>query len=315
MQGPVFEGTFQFGLYTDLAAAADGAAVIVCMLPAEGHEELLHGLSKTSFAKSGGILVMVAGVFATPLINVLLPGVIAVESPTLPYVARMAGDAAVNIYDAKSRYIVGPAKPLSAGQAALLKDVFPSVRLDWQPDALLANLKGVNFVIHVVTALIAFEDIVASRGRYYFYKEIMSRDDVHPDIHAISNEIVTLQQAFGYPESQIESTLDVLNRNYGTAFETIKDFALNTIPHNAEPMCPTSLPNHRYLTQDAKAGNVFLLELAKLLAVPVPNIACMVDIASHRLKEDIRKTGRTFANAGLGDAAIEQVRKTFGMIC
>lgn len=318
-KGNVISGCFTPRLFTDWSSAIRGGVdLVVNMLPAAGHEHLLQCLQQSSsLTKSPPrplAVLMIAGVFSSPYVKRACPHLKVLESPTLPYVTRWDGHASINVYDAKARYIIGSSSPLTTDERHFVESLFPSITVEWQRDALQANLKAVNPIIHTAPLLLAYDDIIAADGHLYFYSQLMARDDVAATIEAMSAEMVLLQRACGYPEDEIESTLDVLNNNYATRFASIQQFAAHSIPHNAEYMCPTpaSLPHHRYLTQDAKFGLVFLCELATLLDVSAPTLNRMVDLASLRLGEDIRKTGRTLSSVGLANASKREVFETFG---
>lgn len=302
------KGHYNPRLYRSLTEATAGVDILVNMMPAEGHAALLDELAGLPVDSARAIFV--ASVFSAPNVKSRVPGLKTLETPTLPYVTRW-GQAAVNVYDIKKRYIMGPTFDITEREKNEIRQLF-SLPIDWQPDGLLANFKAVNPIIHTAPSVLGFEEIVAAEGKVYFYRRIMARDDIHPVIEAMSQEMVALQKAYGYKDDQIEDTLTVLNKNYGTTFKSIKDFAINTVPHNAEYMCPTTLPRHRYLTQDAKHGLVFLCELARLVNLEVPTMTKILRGACDLLQEDLFTTGRTLASVGMADATANDILKVFG---
>lgn len=302
------KGHYNPRLYRSLAEAAANVDILVNMMPAEGHSALLDELSQLPI--NGARAIFVASVFSALNVKRKVPGLRALETPTLPYVARW-GQAAVNVYDIKKRYIMGPTFDITENEKHEIMQLF-SLPIDWQPDGLLANLKAVNPIIHTAPSVLGFKEITEAKGQVHFYRRIMARDDIHPVIEEMSKEMVALQKAYGYEDSQIEDTLTVLNKNYGTNFKSIKEFAENTVPHNAEYMCPTTLPHHRYLTQDAKHGLVSLCELARLRNVAVPTIKRILRGACDLLQEDLFVTGRTLASIGMENATANDVLAVFG---
>ncbi|KJF70154.1 NAD/NADP octopine/nopaline dehydrogenase family protein [Agrobacterium arsenijevicii] len=302
------KGHYRPRLFRSLAQATSNVDILVNMMPADGHEALLDELA--GLPVNGARAIFVASVFSAPNVKRKVPGLKVLETPTLPYVARW-GQSAVNVYDIKKRYIIGPTFDITAKEKEEIAQLF-SLPIDWQPDGLLANLKAVNPIIHTAACVLGYEEIIEAKGQTHFYRNIMARADICAEIEEMSKDIVAVQKAYGYKDSQIEDTLTTLNKNYGTDFKSIKEFAENSVPHNSEYMCPTTLPDHRYLTQDAKHGLVYLCEVARLRNVEVPAFKRVLKGASDILNEDLSVTGRTLANCGMEDATANDILAAYG---
>ncbi|KAF8577607.1 putative NAD/NADP octopine/nopaline dehydrogenase [Ramaria rubella] len=289
----------------DLGMAIACTKFIVVTIPAEGHDALLTKLAQHNL--TGCVLIFITGVFISPLAKAKLNADYIVETPTLPFAARMQGKK-VLVLGSKNRLPIGV---LGQGMSSQLRGQIASLftmPLHWYNDTLEVSLNGVNPVIHTATALMNTSWIEVTKGCFKFYRDGMGSPSVIKMIGKLDAEKLKIGEAYGY---QLEPILMTLNKHYGTNFPDFATFAHNSEPHNIMNMAPATM-KHRYITQDVKCSLVFLHELGHVAGVETPIIKLFIDLASSINDDNYLKTGRTLEKLGMKGASKQEILQAFG---
>lgn len=296
---------------TDLAAAVDGAEVVVICLPSVAHGAVFADIAELGPPQpvvlnpghAGGALHARA-VFAAKGIT---PPRLA-EFSTLTYVARVRA----GVVDVTGRAGRVWAACLPGGSVALDAGLtlFPAAVA--APDVLFSSLADVNLVLHPPGAVLGLSWIEATEGGFPFYVDGVTAG-VARAIDALDAERRAVGKAFGHDlptlldEMAAIGTADPAAAAAGDTYAAIRGGVANQ-----RIAAPASV-RHRYYTEDIPFGLLPLVSLAKVAGVHTP-IACSLlalgGVAAGLRTERNGLDSRRLGIAGLDVAqVVELVRR------
>lgn len=282
---------------TDFAAALDGARLVNVVIPAFGHALFYEAM--IPHLVPDHVVVVWAGDFGALHLARLLadrpprerPGI--VEASTLPYGARMAGPAKVDILLLANRVLVAALPAAETGRwLGGLKDLYPMV--EGAEHVLQAAFANPNPIVHPPGSLLNVGRIEYTGGDYYMYGEGMT-PAVRRVIHQVFRESSAVAERLGFaipgfPEADFDKPASIM----GEVFEREKD-KYEVI---AGIIGPTSLQD-RYITEDLPYGLIPVAQLGDRLGVDTPTIDAILQIGSLVCERDFLGKGRDLEALGL----------------
>ena len=290
---------------TDFAAALDGARLVNLAIPAFGHALFFEAMAP--HLTSDQIVVVWAGDFGSLHLAQVLKASAPEHTPTifeastLPYGARLAGPAKVDILLMANRVLVA-ALPATETVKWLddMREIYPML----QPaeHVLQAAFANPNPIVHPPGSLLNVGRIEHTGGDYYMYGEGMT-PAVLRVIHQIFRESSAVAEKLGftipgYPEDDFAKPASIM----GEVFEREDDkYAVI-----AGIRGPTSLQD-RYITEDLPYGLIPVAELGDRVGVETPTIDAILQIGSLVCERDFRGEGRDLEALGLAHLEPAQI--------
>lgn len=302
--GVVYEGVLGAGLAQpkivtrDLAAAADGADVILVCLPSFAHADVAATLAKLGTrapvvlnpGHTGGALEFrhafgCHGASPPPI----------AEFSTLTYVARKHSPGRVTITGRANNVRIA-ALPDGEAEAEAGQALFASARL--QPNVLACDLANVNMILHTPGAVLGAAWIEATAGDYTFYVLGMT-----PAVGRIMTELDDERRMVARAYGHRLPSLVIEMQAIGTVPDSVHDMsdfaaAIASGEANRRIRAPDSL-NHRYYREDFGYGLLPFTVFAAIAGVEVPVAAALLRIAASMLGNDIAARGRTAERMGI----------------
>ncbi len=295
-RGRLGEGEIVPSGAADLAAAVEGARLVVAPIPAPGIPDLLARLAP--LLAPGQAVAFTPGTFATWLGAALRPDAVFLETGTLPYLVRVV-DGVAKIAEVAARLPTGsiPGRGSSADAAhAMFATAYPStVRVTDGLDAALCNWGPVIHPPLVVENLGAIESL---GDRFDIHSEGTS-PAVRRTILALDAERIALRKALGIPGEHWPIATHYERSPLGMYPPQAHDRLV------ASGLWRESLAlDHRYLTEDVLCGLVMNVSLSRLAAVPTPVGEALLALLHVALGRDPFRAGRTAASIGAADLTL-----------
>ncbi len=292
---------------TDLAAAVDGADLVMLVVPAVAHEGYAAALAPLLDPRvpvllnpghTGGSL-HVAAVLAAACGRV--PPI--AETVTLTYICRLEGPATVAVYreTAHLRFAALPAA-LAAPLAARLAPLFPA--LVPVGSVLETGLMNINAVIHPAGVLMNAGWIELTGGGFLFYREAIT-PSVARVIEAVDAERLALGRRLGL---ELPAFIDYFCAAGLTSEPARQSRSVHRAMQESEANRTIAAPptlEHRYVDEDVGFGLVPMSELARAAGVATPTMDGLVTLASAARGVDFRRLGLTLARMGLAGLPLE----------
>lgn len=284
---------------TEVAAALDGAELILCPAPATAQPDIARLLAPC--LADGQVVFLPPGTLGTVLMARALhdagraPRVAFAETGTLPWLARKHGPHQVAITVRATRLPVG-VFPLDRAEMALdvIGAAFPGV-IEPCGDALSGALMNAGAIIHPPL-------IVMNAGPLeHFEKWDIHNEGTVPAIRrttdALDAERMGVREALGYGAPHFP-----LAHHYA---KTGEEWMYGRASHDrltesGDWRERIILTGHRYMMEDLRLGLSLIISAAELAGVPVPLARAFSAIGAAIRSETPDFTGRTLADAGLG---------------
>lgn len=280
----------------DLAAALDGADLILAPIPAFGQQELAQALAP--HLTDGQVIYLPPGTFGCYLMMRTLrdagcrADVAIAETGTLPWLCRKQGDDAVRITTRASRLPTGvlPAR-LSEHALEVISAAFPGA-IEPVEDALSAALMNAGPIIHPPLILMNAGPI------QHFDRWDIHNEGTQPAIRAVQDaldaERIAVREALGYgaPHFPLADHYNTSNWMYG-------NLAHDKLVGSGDWHESLDLHDHRYMTEDIGQGPAFLVSVADWTGVPCPVARGLLSIAAAVTGRDLIAEGRTLDRLGL----------------
>jgi opine dehydrogenase len=290
----------------DLAAALDGAALILAPTPAFAQEDIAEALAP--HLVDGQVIYLPPGTFGSYIMLKRIrergskADVAIAETGTLPWLARKQGPLAVRITTRASRLPTGvlPAR-LTEHALAVIGQAFPGA-IEPAQDALAGALMNAGPIIHPPLILMNAGPIE------HFDRWDIHNEGTQPAIRrthtALDNERIAVREALGYgvPHFPLSDHYETSNWMYG-------NLAHDKLVDSGDWHESLDLKTHRYMQEDVGLGLSFLVSVGAWAGVPTPVAAGLLAIASTVAETDFRKGGRTFENLGLDGLDRAQLRQ------
>jgi opine dehydrogenase len=294
---------------TNLAAAVQGAEVIMVVLPGDAHGRIALGLVPhvTNHqivvlhpGGAGGALELAAafkrhGIPTLPIIA---------EIESFMYGSAVIGPAQVQIKSVKlqNRIAALPAKATGHVLGAL-RDDYP--QFVGAKNVLQTSLNHMNSMLHVAGMVMNAGWIETTQGGFEFY-----RDGLSPTVTRILEEVdgerMAVSEALAAEAMSVRAWIKETYHVEGpTLFETIQ--TLNATVYKSSK-APASLRS-RYLSEDVPTGLVPIASLGEAVGVQTPLTRNLIELASRIQGVDYWVTGRGLARMGLDGKDRDGIRR------
>ena len=289
---------------TDIAAAMDGADLVVIMVPTQAHEALARLVAPHLAA--GQVLMVSPGHTLVLVPQTLrrcgIPNPVTCETGTLPYICRMDGPARVRITQ-PSRHQAFAAFPAAETErlASLVRPVFPMIR---PVASVLDTVFPYTNAIHHPPAFLCNAGRVESTGGdfYHYYDGITP--SVGRLIDRLDGERLAVARALGCDPAPLPEHF--LRMGYTTEAARDSGLACEVFHQSAADRwirAPSTL-EYRFFTEDVPYGLVPLSELGRVAGVATPAIDAMIVVCSALMGRDFRAEGLTLERVGLAKLSL-----------
>lgn len=297
----------------DIAAAIEGAELIVCPAPANAQEDIAARLAP--HLVDGQVVFLPPGTLGSYLMAKIVSdsgnkaAVTFAEAGTLPYLTRKHGDNAVAITTRATRLPTG-VFPLSRKTHALevIRKAFPSV--EDTGNGLSGALMNAGPIIHPPLILMNAGPIqhFAEDGRHWD----IHNEGTQPAIRCVTDQLdaerVAVREALGFsaPHFPLADHYDAKREEwmYG-------NLAHDKLVDSGDWREPLVLTEHRYMREDVELGLALLVSMADWAGVAAPVATGLLSIGSAICETDFRQHGRTMESLGLADLSPEQAAQLF----
>ena len=278
----------------DIAEAVDGAALVLCPVPATAHAGLAPSLGAA--LRPGQVVFLTPGSFGSMVLAAAAPaGVRFAETGTLPWLARKQGTVGVRISGRAKRLPVGVYPLRDAGPALAVLDVaFPGV-IEPCGDALSGALMNAGPIIHPPL-------ITMNAGPIeHFPRWDIHKEGTQPAIRRVTDQLdaerIAVREALGYGPPHFP-----LAHHYAPTGEEwmYGRSAHEHLTDSGDWNERLSLREHRYMLEDTRIGLSLLCSVAALAGCAVPLAQAFLSIGGAIAGEDFMWTGRTLGSLGLG---------------
>lgn len=286
----------------DLAAAVDGADLVMPVVPANAHEPYARALAP--LVKPGQIIYLNPGHTGGSLhfrAVMRQAGATAdadlCESVTLTYICRLEGPTRVAIYS-ETTNLWFAALPGTRTQGLLrrLQPLFPNLRA--ASHVLETGLMNMNAVMHPPGMLMNAGWIEQTGGDFLYYRE-GTTPAVARVIEAVDAERLGIAERLGL---SLPAFIDYFREAGLTSEGARRSRSIYRAIRESEPnrtiRAPASL-HHRYLEEDIGYGLVPMSEIGRVVGVPTPTMDSLIHLASTAQGCDYRREGLTLSKMGL----------------
>ncbi len=295
----------------DLAAAIDGAELIICTTAAHVHKHVARDL--IPHLKDGQIILLNPGRTggALEFRKIFQEGncqadVLVVESQTILYACRRDG-AVVNIFGKKRRVACSglPAVELPRFEK-IIQRVFPEFVLA-EGGIWATSLDNIGMLFHPTPTLLNMGRMESGTPFDYYI------DGFSPSIAALveslDNERLLVAKALGV---ELPTAVQWLEKTYGAKGENLYQALQNNVSYQGikAPMFKEvgDKLGLRYVIEDVPTGLVPFAELGRKFGVATPAIDSVINLANVIYGADFKASGRSLAQLGLEEMSEDQIR-------
>jgi opine dehydrogenase len=291
---------------TSLAAAVEGASLIVIPLPALSHESLARELAP--HLRDGQVVYLPPGTFGSYLFAKAKidagnsADVSFSETGTLPYLARKHGPRRVVISGYATRLPTGVLPARNTEWAfEILRQVYP---VEHCKDALSGALMNAGPIIHPPLILMNAGPLE------HFDAWDIHNEGTQPAIRRVTDaldaERIAVRESLGYGAPHFP-LVDHYNKDgegdewmYGrSAHEKLTD--------SGDWREDIDLKHHRYMLEDTRLGLSLIVSVGRWAGVPTPVAEGLLSIASAVSERDLYDEGRTLENLGLSTLSRDEL--------
>jgi opine dehydrogenase len=297
---------------TDLAAAVDGADIIVIVTGGNAQETVARSL--TPLLRDGQIILLIQGNTGGSLVvrrALETAGCRATvdiaEMDNYPYSCWRRGPTRIEPI-VRKRWL-----QIATFPGNRIGTVFPRLSALFPhavaaPNAIHTGFTNANAMLHVANCVANAGKI--DRGEAYkFYAE-----GVTPSVarlyRAINAERVAVAAAYGAAVLTLE---DWFERVYGVRGANLSETCGLLTTNSDGPYQATGTPNswtHKYIAEDVPVGLMPMSALGQAAGVPTPAIDAVIRLAAILAGTDFAGTTRTLDRMGLAGMDAAQIRRT-----
>ena len=292
---------------TDLAAALDGAELVLSPLPATAQAGVAAALAP--HLRDGQVVFIPPGTFGSYLMAKVVrdagngADLAFAEAGTLPYLARKHAADEIAITTRATRLPTGVFPASHAADAfAVLEQAFPAIeRLS---DGLDGALMNAGPIIH--PPLIVMNAGPLQHFEHWDIHNEGTQPAIRATTDALDAERIAVREALGYgaPHFPLADHYDPERPEwmYGNA-------AHERLTDSGDWREHIGLQTHRYMREDVACGLAFLVSVAEWAGVPCPVARGLLAICSAIVGEDLRSTGRTLEGMDLAGITKTEMRR------
>lgn len=286
----------------DAQKALDSTEFIFIAAVANRHQELCETIAP--YLRDGQVVCFLNGNCSSILLKRMMGSKKLLVGETVGSYASVRYRGNGNIWYAGS---VPSPKAVSAfpsqDNEAFVKAVFDVYPCVAYPEASVKNvieaaLNAPNVAVHLVASVVN----VAAMERSSDFR--LYRDGLSPAvvklISAVERERDAVFDAFGYRGGSFAAMMEDCLHFEKAPKPHLEGFRLTTGPSGV---------THRYITEDAFAGNSLLASMGELCGVQTPIIRACIHLASELNGIDFYNDGVTLDNLGLSGLSVEQINE------
>ena len=290
----------------DIAAALEGAELILSLLPATAQMETASRLAP--HLTDGDVVFLAPGTFGSYAMTRELrrlgndADVAFADAGTLPYLARKHGAGAIAITARATRLPTGVFPARRADDAfARLCAAYPAI--ERRADALDGALMNAGPVIHPPLILLNAGPL------QHFERWDIHTEGTQPFIRAVTDaldaERIAVRVAMGYgpPHFPLADHYDPEREEW--MYGQIAHVDLQDSGDWRERI---DLSTHRYMREDVALGLAFLVSVARYAGVPCPTAEALLNLSAAGLGEALYDRGRTLENLGLAGLTRQELQ-------
>lgn len=282
-------------LSDDLAAAVEGANVILVSMIATRHEALAEALAP--LLREGQSVCFSAGNLGSLILRRRLggkAGIVTGEMQGNIFPCRIIGKAKISIAFpyAPKKVAAFPARDTAALIEAM-SGVYECVPAG---NVLETTLNSPNTSIHLAGSLLNM-GAVEQDPSYKMYAQGIT-PGVCACIEAVEREKAAVMEVMGYPMVFHAGMMRKL-----LEYEKYPELELFRVVSGPSGM------RHRYIEEDAAVGQALLITLARQFGVAVPTMEALVQIASVVNGRDYLGTGKTASYFGWNKLTVRQINE------
>ena len=290
---------------SDIGAAIQGAALIVCPTPATAQADIARLLAP--HLTDGQVVYLPPGTFGSVLMARItrdagnMADVTWAEAGTLPYLTRTHGGDTVAITTRATALPSGifPRRNADHGMAVIAQ-AYPSIVN--AGDALSGALMNAGPIIH--PPLITMNAGPIEHFEHWDIHNEGTQAAIRRVTTRLDGERMALREALGYgaPHWPLADHYDPDEEWMygGAAHEKLTD--------SGDWRETLVLTEHRYMREDVACGLAFLVSVADWAGVPAPTARGLLAIGSAICDTDFTRTGRTLASMGLDHLSIDAMQ-------
>lgn len=294
---------------TDIGEAVAFADTMIMICPSFAQEILFETM--IPHIRDGQILIVMPGNFAGLVLNRMWKeagragvSLTFADAISIPWAVRLSGPAQVDIMGLKKLLPVSifPASHGTEEVKARIGEALP-VPVEYLPSPLQAGLENINFGGHPLMTAVNIGLLENFAGDFNYYVDCCSPSTARATAK-MDKERLAVGEAYGY---RLRPELEMMNRLYGEAYESVYEFNRSSAPHGKVKNAPKSA-KERYITEDVPYLLVPIWHLAKRAGLSPVIIESVIHLACAYNDEDYFTTGRTLASMGLAGMSKEEIR-------
>ena len=292
---------------TDIAAALDGADVIMVVLPASGHRDVARLCAP--HLHDGQVLVLNPGRTGGALeFRQILnregctADVTVAEAGTFIFASRSTGPAEARIFRRKNAVALAALPATRTGHVLeALCEAYP--QFIPAPNVLHTSLDNMGAIFHPALTLLNAGWIERTKGDFQFYIDGVTRSTART-LKVLDRERVTVAAALGVCA---RPALRWLKDAYSATGETLYE-AIQGDPGYQGIKAPRNL-RHRYIFEDVPFSLMPLASLGKQFGVSTWAIDAMIRLACVAHGTNYYERGRTVEDMGLKGLRVGEVMR------
>ena len=282
------------GATADIAAAVDGAELIVVPAPATAQDDIARALAP--HLADGQVVFLPPGTFGSYAMARIVRAagstarVTWAETGTLPYLTRKHGEREINVTVRAVRLPTGVYPARDADRAIdVIRRAYPSVHPCG--DALSGALMNAGPVIHPPLM------VMNAAPLQHFERWDIHAEGTQPAVRAVTDRLdrerIAVREALGWGAPHYPLADHYANDRwmYGDAHKQLVK--------SGDWREHIELHSHRYITEDTVLGLAFLASTARYAGVDAPIAHGLLAIVGGFLGRDLRQGPRTLEALGL----------------
>jgi len=294
---------------TDIKHVIQDSEIIMVVVPAVAHKIIAKQIAP--YMDSEKTIVLTPGATGGSIefyktlkeSNPAFPFTVA-ETQSLFYACRSEQLGCSTVYGIKESLGVAslPARE-TTNVINQLEDVFPQIYA--VENVLKTGLENINAIVHPVPTLLNAGLIDKGKRFKYYWDGITPA--VGKLLEKLDNERLQIGDALGL---SLTSTTDWIKEYYGVSKEkkSMYDVVISNKAYE-NIYAPDTLAN-RFLTEDIPMGLVPMMELGKLVGVPVEKMESIITFSETLIGSEVMKNARTLKTLGLDGLTLEEIKET-----
>jgi opine dehydrogenase len=299
------DGNFLLKITQSLMDAVLFAKILIIAVPTDAHETILADIGGTNQDLTRHTIIAVPSNFFPLLAHrrIKARGILGVA--TSPFTSKIQNGKLMVKSIKKVLPISGLPANLSQSFCDEIAEIFPQP-LEWYPNCLALDMACIGAIMHVVPTLLNVGWIESAKGDLGLYPDCMT-ESVVDVMTALDQDRLEIGRRLDF---QLESVLEMMNKYYGTSYRTLREFALNSKPHNMTRWAPDSMA-HRVITQDIPCSLVPWFQLGLKVGFNSRLMEIFIFLGSRINNEDYLLNGRNLAKLGIENLSKAEIVRIF----